>query len=93
MVKCPECGSDMEKFYTDEEIDKIRNIMIKFDMKRTFKCPKCGYMKMLYCVNFFSRSDISTEYVPMRLDKGDSKETIISDLLKKANELKKEFKE
>ena len=87
MIKCPECGSDMEKFYTDEESDKERNIMIKFDMKRTFKCPKCGYIKML------SRSDILTEYAKMRLDKGDTKDNIISDISNKVKELKKEFKE
>jgi len=56
MVECSECGSYMIRMYDKEYVDKeypvkspkdLVNIKMQIEMKRFFKCNKCGFSKRL----------------------------------------------
>jgi len=53
---CPECGSKMDKMYTEEELDKLYpvksmfdqvNLKNRTDMMRFRKCSSCGHVMQL----------------------------------------------
>lgn len=54
-VKCPTCGKDAYKLYKEEDYDGIDDIIVLFEMKRTFQCSDkkdCAFVFQL------SRKDI-----------------------------------
>lgn len=90
---CPECGSEMVRVYSVEEIERefkpeglntIAAMRAQFELLRNMTCPKCGFTKRL------SALEIMAEFTRRQKEQGKSDSEIIDLVKLKIEEAKKE---
>ena len=92
-MNCPECGSEMVRVYSVEEIEeefkpeglnRLAAMRAQFELLRNMTCPNCGFTKRL------SALEIMSEFKRRQTEQGKSDSEIIDLVKLKVEEAEKE---